>query len=179
LGNSPRHAQSVSLVLNLETGLVSPQFHCNHDDLFETTIGLQARSIPKSRWQVKAGLEPSEEEEDEMREQTITEETSELYQTRSGRRIRKPERLNLVAYESILEPYDYEQKDKWCEEGLMAFKASTDPDTMYYHQAMREPDKDKFQEAIKKECEDHFRESNYKLVDIKEVPKDAPLLSSV
>jgi uncharacterized protein YihD (DUF1040 family) len=61
----------------------------------------------------------------------------------------------------------------------MAFKASTDPDTMYYHQAMREPDKDKFQEAIKKECEDHFRESNYKLVDIKEVPKDAPLLSSV
>jgi len=34
----------------------------------------------------------------------------------------------------------------------MAFKASTDPDTMYYHQAMREPDKDKFQEAIKKEC---------------------------
>jgi hypothetical protein len=204
LGNSPRHAQSVSLVLNLETGLVSPQFHCNHDDLFETTIGLQARSIPKSRWQVKAGLEPSEEEEDEMREQTITEETSEeeseedssemnskeviedetpkpeeLYQARSGRRIRKPERLNLVAYESILEPYDYEQKDKWCEEGLMAFKASTDPDTMYYHQAMREPDKDKFQEAIKKECEDHFRESNYKLVDIKEVPKDAPLLSSV
>ncbi len=59
----------------------------------------------------------------------------------------------------------------------MTFKASTDPDTMYYHQAMREPDKEKFQEAIKKECEDHFRESNYKLVDIKEVPKDAPLLS--
>jgi hypothetical protein len=203
LGNSPRHAQSVSLVLSLETGLVSPQFHCHHDDLFETTTGPQARSIPKSRWQVKAGLEPSKEE-DEMREQTITEETSgevseeasdelsskemiedetpkaeELYQTRSGRRIRKPERLNLVAYESILEPYDYEQEDKWCEEDLMAFKVSTDPDTMYYHQAMREPDKDKFQEAIKKECEDHFRESNYKLVDIKEVPKDAPLLSSV
>ncbi len=32
---------------------------------------------------------------------------------------------------------------------------------------------------LNKECEDHFRESNYKLVDIKEVPKDAPLLSSV
>jgi hypothetical protein len=183
LGNSPRLAQSVSLVLNLETGLVSPQFHCHHDDFFETTTGPQARSIPKSRWQVKAGLEPNEEEEeDEMREQTIAEETSnkeskdeseemgskeviedktpkteEIYQTRSGRRIRKPERLNLVAYESILEPYDYEQEDKWREEDLMAFKASTDPGTMYYHQAMREPDKDKFQEAIKKECEDHFR----------------------
>jgi membrane-bound ClpP family serine protease len=125
LVNSPRHAQSVSLVLNLETGLVSPQFHCHLDDLFETTTGPQARSIPKSRWQVKARLETSEEEEvDEMREQTIAEETSgeesedesdeisskeviedeapkaeEVYQTRSGRRIRKPERLNLVAYE--------------------------------------------------------------------------------
>jgi len=87
--------------------------------------------------------------------------------------------LNLVAYESILEPYDYKQEDEWCEGDLMTFKASTDPDTMYYHQAMREPEKEKFQEAIKKECEDHFRESNYKLVDIKEVPKNAPLLSSV
>jgi hypothetical protein len=44
---------------------------------------------------------------------------------------------------------------------------------------MREPDKDKFQETIKKEREDHFREPNCKLVDIKKVPKDAPLLSSV
>jgi hypothetical protein len=43
---------------------------------------------------------------------------------------------------------------------------------------MREPDKEKFKEAIMKECEDHFRESNYKLVDIKDVPRDAPLLSS-
>jgi hypothetical protein len=205
LGNSPRHAQNVSLVLNLETGLVSPQFHCHHDDLFETMTGSQARSIPKSKWQIKAGLEANEEEDmEEMRELAIAEETSdeenenesskasskeviddeppeeeEVYQTRSGRRVKKPDRLNLIAYESILEPYDYEQEDEWCEEDLMTFKASTDPDTMYYHQVMREPDREKFQEAIKKECEDHFRESNYKLVDIKEVPKDAPLLSSV
>ena len=44
---------------------------------------------------------------------------------------------------------------------------------------MREPDKDKFKEAIRKECEDHFRESNYKLISIDQVPKDATLLSSV
>jgi hypothetical protein len=62
---------------------------------------------------------------------------------------------------------------------LVAFKASTDPDTMYYHQAMKEPDRDKFQEAIKKECEDHFKESNYELVNITDVPKGAPLLSSI
>ncbi len=50
---------------------------------------------------------------------------------------------------------------------------------MYYHQAMKEPDRDKFQEAIKKECEDHFKESNYELVNITDVPKGAPLLSSI
>ena len=32
LGASPRHARNVSLVLNLKTGLVSPQFHILHDD---------------------------------------------------------------------------------------------------------------------------------------------------
>jgi hypothetical protein len=50
---------------------------------------------------------------------------------------------------------------------------------MYYHQAMRVPDKEKFKESNKKECEDHFRESNYKLMDMKDVPKYPPLLSSV
>jgi hypothetical protein len=41
---------------DLQTGLVSPQYHCQYDDLFETTTGTQARSIPTSQWQYKAGL---------------------------------------------------------------------------------------------------------------------------
>jgi hypothetical protein len=107
-----------------------------------------------------------------------------MYTTRYGRVSRPPERWNLASYESILEPDDYEDWSEWCEGELFAFntlamKASTDPDTMYYHQAMREPDKDKFKEAIRKECEDQFRESNYKLISIDQVPKDATLLSSV
>jgi hypothetical protein len=36
LGRSPRHAQSVALVMNLRTGLVSPAFHVAFDDHFET-----------------------------------------------------------------------------------------------------------------------------------------------
>ena len=36
LGHSPMHAKSVSLVLNITTGLVSPQFHIKFDDYFET-----------------------------------------------------------------------------------------------------------------------------------------------
>jgi hypothetical protein len=37
LGPSPMHARNVYLVLNLSTGLVSPQYHCHYDDLFKTT----------------------------------------------------------------------------------------------------------------------------------------------
>jgi hypothetical protein len=36
--------------------MVSPQFHCSNDDLFETTTETQARSIPKSQWQYKVGF---------------------------------------------------------------------------------------------------------------------------
>jgi hypothetical protein len=39
LGTSPIHSRSVVLVLNLETGLVLPQFHVAFDDLFETVQG--------------------------------------------------------------------------------------------------------------------------------------------
>jgi len=68
LGYSSRHAHSVSLILNLQTGLVSPQYHCQYDDLFETTMGTQARSTPTSQWQYKAGFtsdRPDTEVEDE------------------------------------------------------------------------------------------------------------------
>jgi hypothetical protein len=68
LGYSSRHALSVSLILNLQTGLVSPQYHCQYDNLFETTMGTQARSIPTSQWQYKAGLtsdKPNTDGEDE------------------------------------------------------------------------------------------------------------------
>jgi hypothetical protein len=36
LGPSSEHAQNVCLVLNPNTGLVSPQFHCRFDDFFES-----------------------------------------------------------------------------------------------------------------------------------------------
>jgi hypothetical protein len=56
LGYSSKHTLNVSLILNQQTGLVSPQYHCIYDDLFETTTGTQSRSIPSSQWQYKAGL---------------------------------------------------------------------------------------------------------------------------
>jgi hypothetical protein len=43
----------------------------------------------------------------------------------------------------------------------LAFKAKSDPDSMYYHQAMKQPDKEKFIEAIEKELQGHYKEGNY------------------
>ena len=53
LGPSPQHARSVALVLSLSTGLVSPQFHCSFDDLFETTTTKNQPYLPLSMWQQK------------------------------------------------------------------------------------------------------------------------------
>jgi hypothetical protein len=61
----------------------------------------------------------------------------------------------------------------------LAYKASTDPDTIYHHQAMKQPDREKFQEAMRKECEAHYKEGNYRLVKRSELPEGATLLSSV
>ena len=46
LGHSPSHAGSVALVMNLKTGLVSPQFHLMFDDNFETVPHIRAGTVP-------------------------------------------------------------------------------------------------------------------------------------
>jgi len=52
LGWSPQHARDVSLVLNLETGLVSPQFNVKLDSTFQT-LREEGIHIPPSQWQHK------------------------------------------------------------------------------------------------------------------------------
>ena len=56
LGFSPRHARTVSLVLNIHTSTVSPQFHIKHDDFFES-VSVGAGNMPfQSLWQSIAGF---------------------------------------------------------------------------------------------------------------------------
>ena len=69
-----------------------------------------------------------------------------IYVTRSGRRSRPPERLIYDANTFLIISNEHEDKEAWSEEILLAYKASTDPDTMYHHQAMKQPDREKFQE---------------------------------
>jgi hypothetical protein len=52
LGKSPQHGRSVALVLSLDTGLVSPQFHVAFDPSFRTVKDIKT----KSQWQIKAGF---------------------------------------------------------------------------------------------------------------------------
>ena len=52
LGRSPSHARNVSLVMNIRNGLVSPQFHVQHDNRFDTV----GQNQYESTWQVKAGF---------------------------------------------------------------------------------------------------------------------------
>jgi len=88
LGYSSRHALNVSLILNLQTGLVSPQYHGQYDDSFETTTGTQARSIPTSQWQYKAGLtneKPELDEEEQTYENLWEEQSFEDYYSTQAR----------------------------------------------------------------------------------------------
>ena len=52
LGKSPVHAKNVALVLNMETGHVSPQFHVKFDPSFHTV----KENKWSSKWQVLAGF---------------------------------------------------------------------------------------------------------------------------
>jgi hypothetical protein len=168
--------------------------------LFETTTGTQARSIPISQWQFKAGftnekpkvnehettevdMETSDDEEgyyssidrdnmeeDERELESEIEEEPDKYVTRYGRTSKPPDRLLFDAHACLLAPDDLEETESWCEQHLLAYKASTDPDTMYYHQAMKEPDKQEFQAAMEKECTAHYKEGNYKLIKRSKLP---------
>ena len=54
LGRSPQHSRSVALVLDIETGFVSPQFHVKFDPTFQTLRN--GNRPPASLWQQKCGF---------------------------------------------------------------------------------------------------------------------------
>ena len=61
----------------------------------------------------------------------------------------------------------------------LAYKASTDPDTMYLHQDLKQPDKLKFVEAMDKEVKDQMSNKNFTIVHKSKVPKDKSILPAV
>ena len=60
LGHSSQHATSVALILNPQTGYISPQFHCIFDDAFDSA---KKDAKFEAIWAAKAGLQEAGEEE--------------------------------------------------------------------------------------------------------------------
>lgn len=252
LGPSPKHARNVSLVLNLNTGLVSPQFHVAHDNFFEsvkmndpesqaiwkTLAGFKrGRGRPK-RNQVDSGSsvindpgtlpsqsesQPSPLESNQVEntpdfnfepEPAIPEEPVENLPEppaapnimeppepavrRSNRQRRMPTRAQeswqqridgTVAWSATITEEDRQNffenlhhEDYQIQELLddpICFKTTSDPDTMYYHQAMAAPDRANFLQAIVKEVNDHIQNEHWELVPLSEVPENTKILDSV
>ena len=62
---------------------------------------------------------------------------------------------------------------------LKAMKATSDPDTLFYHEAMKEPDAAKFEEAMGHEWEDQMGNGNFLMMLKSEVPPGAKVLPSM
>ena len=255
LGMSTQHARSVALVLNIETGHVSPQFHIKFDSKFETVKA--GVGVPKSKWQsqcyfdsdakrsqekesatkadamVEGGADdsaiehvPEGEEElgvsersnepiqepDESetrgrnagsergsrtprllpREQPTDafEEDGRRRSTRSTKAISRFDREGIwVSMEAKLEEeFPYHVAFEACvdlegelneEHPMQAYAATADPDTMYFHEAMKEPDKEEFIKAMRKEVESHTDNEVWELVPASNVPKGMKPLPAV
>ena len=187
---SPHHARTVALVLNVETALVSPQFHVKFDDSFSTVSYPRNQSINVSAWKLKAGFKTTQQtspttvmfkdtQQTETLETTM-DETSETPETtattpnttRPQRSRRTPNRFSdyVMEHEEMDEPTHNEIT-------AMAFAARKgDPDTLYLHEAMRAQDADKFRQAMQKEIEAHENKGHWTLVKRNELPQGiAPL----
>jgi hypothetical protein len=55
----------------------------------------------------------------------------------------------------------------------------SDPDTMYFHEAIRQPDREEFIKAMIKEINDHIKRKHWILVRREQVPKGTKILDSV
>lgn len=80
-----------------------------------------------------------------------------------------------VAYETIKEWADIEGE----QHPMLAYAASADPDTMYYHEAMREPDRAEFIKAMSKEVKSHTENGVWELVPRSSVPAGTKILPAV
>jgi hypothetical protein len=62
---------------------------------------------------------------------------------------------------------------------LTAFKATSDPDTMYLHKAIKEPDKKEFMEAMRKEVWDQSKNGNFTITHQSKLSKGSTVLPTV
>ena len=117
-------------------------------------------------------------------------------QTRSGRVIKNTPRYDqsmslrdqgIVAWELLIDQNEQEVQPTAATqfatqkalEDPIAFAATTNPDILYWDQAMKAHDHDKFLEAVKVELDGHEKMGNYEPIPIEKVPKGTKLLDMV
>jgi hypothetical protein len=81
------------------------------------------------------------------------------------------------AYYKAMHQEEYLLQDQM--QNPIAFMASTNQDTMYFHQAMKAPNQDQFKRAVVKEINDHIENHNWELIPQEDVPKVITVLPSV
>ena len=200
IGRSPDHARNIALVMDKDTGLVSPQFHVKYDMAFDT---VQQGEIT-CNWKIKAGF--VRVVRTATRVVSATDNTTELplaqdHRNDGGQHDQLPveadgfqqndmsqgELSDVAAVqatcggcmdETIQEIYAFDTETQYTDD-LVVAKAQCDPDTMYYHQAMQQPDRDEFKAAMTKEVEDQFSNGNFEIVLRKSVPKGSTILPAV
>lgn len=119
-------------------------------------------------------------------------EREQVHRTRSGRVSRPASRLLEIMQSEIMQlssgnvPGEIFSFGVLCPKGtskmenpLEIFKASSDPDTMYMHEAMREPDHLEFSKAMEKEVKDQMENGNFTVVHKSEVPEGVRILPTV
>lgn len=62
---------------------------------------------------------------------------------------------------------------------IQVYKATSDPDTMYHHEAMKQPDAVEFRVAMDKEWDDQLKNGNFTVIHRSEVPEGATVLPTV
>jgi hypothetical protein len=100
LGYSPEHASSVALVLNLQTGHVSPQFHVVFDDRFDT-VAEDANF--ETLWQEKAGL-PNSMSDQDLEGHVIPPGTNGLWFTTPGQAVQVAQRTTAPRPQPVAVP---------------------------------------------------------------------------
>lgn len=97
--------------------------------------------------------------------------------TRSGRQTRRPKRyLDAFTSDVTLDPFC--PIDDIATE-IEAFTASSNPDMLYLHQAMKEPDWDEFRKAMDIEINGQSQNNNWEVVRRNQVPEGAQIVPAV
>jgi len=183
LGRSPAHAASVALVLNIETGLITPQYHITIDENFHTVKDTPTNTeVP--HWATLAGFDtvasvPSRLSPMSFHPVTVYEggPLIDLFPPGHGPSNgpqQQPSSSREVAFPAeIHHPSDTNQQT------LKAFAASNDPDILYVDQALRAPDREEFIKAMTKEVQGHEEKGHWRLIKRSEVPPGVRVLPSV